>query len=535
MRFQLPFNLFLKTGCILFLFLAPTQSKAQVRYLQEVFPEVTIQKDVLYGVNASILFKSVLGEAIPDSLRVDVYSPSGDLELTRPLIIYLHDGNFLPFISPINSSEVGFNGMCGGERSDSNVVLLCTRLARMGYVVATIDYRLGWNPLAASKFERANYLVNAIYRGVQDVRTAARFFRRSAEEENNPFGIDTTRIVIWGEGTGAMISLNANMLDSQEKIMTGTNNKFMWDHDNDPATPVISMVTPDANGDIYGTSTGIDVDGDTLCYPNHVGYSSGFQLGVNLGGACLDSAWIEPGQVPLISLATASDKLFPYGDEIVWSIPHFEVIGMHGSYAIQRKVEKFGNQDVMLNYQLPFDLDEEKENAYAGSPSAYQSPLVGLYPLNTKEVQPNFQDIAPWKWTSEAVASQMSLNNCNIDKAAAIAYLDTILRFYAPRACLVLQLQPCTDSLSQVMSPPPSKFALQLVPNPATDQFEVRVPADQQISGVDIHDSMGRRIFSVDDIQSSSYTVHCSNWFSGIYRVTIRLSSGILVSRTIIH
>ena len=53
----------------------------------------------------------------------------------------------------------------------------------MGYVVASIDYRLGWNPLAATQSERTNQLINAAYRGVQDARTAVRYFRMNAAEQ----------------------------------------------------------------------------------------------------------------------------------------------------------------------------------------------------------------------------------------------------------------------------------------------------------------------------------------------------------------
>ena len=35
--------------------------------------------------------------------------------------------------------------------------------ARMGYVVASIDYRVGWN-LAATQSDRTNQLINAAYR-----------------------------------------------------------------------------------------------------------------------------------------------------------------------------------------------------------------------------------------------------------------------------------------------------------------------------------------------------------------------------------
>src|SRR5690606_29502488 len=109
----------------------------------------------------------------------------GDTETARPLVLYFHTGNFLPFRNPANPSQLGFNNSCGGERTDSAAVEICTRLAKMGYVVASVDYRLGWNPLASTDVARRFGIINAAYRGVQDARTAIRYFRKSVAEDNN--------------------------------------------------------------------------------------------------------------------------------------------------------------------------------------------------------------------------------------------------------------------------------------------------------------------------------------------------------------
>lgn len=48
----------------------------------------------------------------------------------------------------------------------------------MGYVVASVDYRLGWDPVNTSKDIRVFSLINAAYRGVQDASTCIRFSKR---------------------------------------------------------------------------------------------------------------------------------------------------------------------------------------------------------------------------------------------------------------------------------------------------------------------------------------------------------------------
>ena len=151
-------------------FMAICQMDAQVRYLNEVFTDVNVTTDVLYGQNVTVL--PLLQGAPPAAqpLVCDIYEPAGDTETDRPLMIYIHTGNFLPQY---------LNGSAVGTKSDSVAVELCSRYAKMGYVVASIDYRLGWNPLAATQSERTYQLINAAYRGVQDARTAVRFFRKS--------------------------------------------------------------------------------------------------------------------------------------------------------------------------------------------------------------------------------------------------------------------------------------------------------------------------------------------------------------------
>ena len=112
------------------------------RYLGEIFDEVSVTRDVVYGINATAITLPTEGEALAQELRMDVYEPLGDNLESRPVMMIYHNGNFLPQV--INSS-------IEGTRQDSSVVELCTRFAKAGYVAAAVDYRLGWNPFANSQ------------------------------------------------------------------------------------------------------------------------------------------------------------------------------------------------------------------------------------------------------------------------------------------------------------------------------------------------------------------------------------------------
>lgn len=529
-----------KIYSIISLLALPLLVLGQTRYLEEVFPSVTTEADITYGVNATVLYYTALNQAIPEALKLDIYQPEGDTETARPLVLYFHTGNFLPFRNPQNPNELGFNGSCGGERSDSSVVEICTRLAKMGYVVAAVTYRLGWNPLAPSDVLRRYGIINAAYRGIQDARTAIRFFRKSVAEDSNPYGIDPDKIVVWGQGTGGYLALTMGGLDNYLKIPLASEGKFIWDHDNDPGTPPIPMVIEGINGNIEGTSVGINpADGDTLCYPNHVGYSSDFALAVNTGGAAADSAWVDPGQPPLISYAVPNDNFAPYGEGIV-NVPgtNLQVIKAQGSYIINGLAEVNGNNDAFLNTGLDLAFSAEQAVAFSNSPDTFQTPVGGLYPF----VVPDDPDtalvgipwtVAPWEWTSFVPTNP--LTKCNNDGNIARAYIDTIIGFYAPRGCFALGLTSCIEHLTGIEVIPNEQVALHVFPNPATSFVQIRSEAGAPIREVQVYDELGRVVRVVQGTNSSVMTLERNGLATGRYVALIRFDEGAVVQKIIFN
>ena len=450
------------------LVLGATQVSAQ-RYLEEVFDDVQVTSNVTYGENTTVLFVPVTGQFVKEELKMDVYEPVGDTETSRPVVLYFHTGNFLPHPT---------NGSPSGTKTDSATVEICTRLAKMGYVVASCTYRLGWNPIAETQEQRVNTLINAAYRGVQDARTAARFFRRNVAEDSNEYGIDPDRIVAWGQGTGGYISLAASTIDAYTDILLP---KFTLATD-----PPLPMVIESVNGDIWGTSVGV-IPGttDTLCYPNHVGYSSEFAACVNMGGALGDLSWLDAGDGPFISFHTPTDPFAPY-ENAVLIVPgaNLPVVEVDGSYNVQEAAAGFGNNDTWADSNL--------DDAFSQAANLLNNGFDGLYPLVRPASQP--ADSAPWEWWAPDNANNDAglLTNPEMSAMKGRAFIDTIIGYAAPRLSCALALpeNPCGNTINVEETDLAPQF--NVYPNPASTVLTLK--GEFVFDRIEVLDGFGKRV-----------------------------------------
>ncbi len=390
---------------------------AQSRFLEPVFDQVTVTPSIKYGANATVQAVSLLGEAISQPLALDFYEPSGDTAATRPLVLVLPGGVFL---------AKNQNGLCTGSLRDSAVVEICTRLAKMGYVAAAVDYRLGWNPVSPQQSVRLLSYIQALYRGIQDSRTAIRFFKKTVVEDANTYRVDTTRIVLWGEYTGGQIVLGSAYANALSD----------W---NDPSLiipPNIPVIIPAYLGNIWGTDYGVlDAggsalyglpNGDTLCYANWPGYSSDFQLCVSMAGLIPDLPWVGAGEMPAVLFHAPNDAVIPCVDAILNVQPpiNLGIMASAGSCAIAADLDLLGNNQVFV--------DADINDCLTSNANANNGGLEGFYPF----VGLAADKARPWAWTEPCA------NNPNgpTDGTFARQYLDTVLAYFAPRACAALAL-----------------------------------------------------------------------------------------------
>jgi hypothetical protein len=503
-----------------------TVSFAQAtRYVDEIFTDVTVSQHI-YGQNYTIITVPTTGGAALQPLAMDFYEPTGDTETERPLVVLLHTGNFLP--NPQN-------GSVSGTMKDSFIVEVANRLAKTGYVVAVADYRAGWNPLATSQEERAEGLIQAAYRGIQDTRTCVRYFKMDYATNSNSFGVDTSKITVFGQGTGGYISLGAATVDSYNQLLLP---KFI----NSSGFP---MVIESIHGDIYGTSYGIvpvgagsPLDGDTISLPNHVGYSSEFQLCVNAGGALGDTSWLTAGDPAMISYQTTEDPFAPYTEGIL-IVPTTGdlIVNVQGAAVIQAKANALGNNDVMKGawYNDP----------YTTAANAVNGGLEGLYPVHRPTWPNDTKEGAPWEWWNAAYWGQIdhpscptgtttaqcnfhtinSINNPDMSKAKAMTYIDTIMGYFVPRACAVLDLPCSTVSTEPVLER--ETVQLMVAPNPASESVRFTSRSGKQILSIVLYDINGRLIQNHQNVNNTQFDMNRNGLTPGLYVAKVRFEDGI--------
>ncbi len=505
---------------IVFLFTITTAS-AQHPFLQEVYDEIRFVPDIVYGENATVLYLNQFGECIKEPLLLDMYLPlNDDTCFARPLIIYFHSGNFLP--PCLNQTTVG-------TRRDSTVVNFCKRLARSGYAVASADYRLGWNPLATPEINATAGIINAAYRGVQDANTAIRFFKKTFSEEGDPFRIDTGSIVLFGDDSGGYISLHAACLDDYNKILVTTDNQFLIPT-GIPNPPFIPMIFEGLNGDVEGKQYGI-MDtinypfplpyphGDTLNYPNHIEYSSKFSVAVSMGSAVADTAWIDPGQPPMICAHVPFDQTTPYRNGFV-RVAGQKIIKVYGSYLVTKTAEALGNnnfdplpQKSMSEFQLAISDIADQRNDH----------IAGLLPVFGDTIT----DGTPWVfWDPEThPCSDLGfITNPHMTRAKAESYIDTILAFVLPRLFTVLDptnicIVPTKDfdhSLAEII----------VFPNPAAEEIYINSGREFPIQTIELLDNNGRLVSQQSDIGQNFYHFPVNHLVPGQYILRLQFANG---------
>lgn len=478
------------------------------RYLSEVFPTITVSTNVQYGENISI-FPPPTPTSIP--LVMDVYEPSGDVLSQRPLIIFMHTGSYLPpFI----------NGTPTGSRNDSATVEICKQFARRGYVVANIDYRIGWNPAGSNVDIRRGTLLNAVYRSIQDAKAAVRYFKKDAATTNT-YKIDPNTVILGGQGTGGYIALNYASLDDPAEISLP---KF------------ISGVTDPTYGFVAGQSyvnqalLG-DFDGfggiPQLNNPNNsVGYDNTIHFAFNLGGALGDSTWLEPGDVPTVAMHVIGDPFAPYDVGIVFvpGNPPQSVVDVIGSKSIIRLADQYGNNDCFINAGFT--------DVYTQAANLNNNGYEGLYGFATN---PAVQ-AGPWEWfdstTTVAAAASVGQNgttiysnalltNPDMSKAKGLAYIDTVMNYLNPRIVYCLNLATGISSIDD------AEQLIQVSPNPVSDIMTINVEAIRnKIREIAIYDISGRKVKDVTVTESRIYNVERGKMNSGSYFVRIEMENG---------
>lgn len=408
-------------------------ANAQTRYIDEIFTNVSRQNNVVYDSNIAVnllfgtpgLPPSLNGSPLwMENLVCDIYSPAGDAQTNRPVIILAHTGSYLPAI---------LNNQVTGNKNDSTIVTVATNFAKRGYVVVAPNYRLGWNPTTTNQEQATEQLLKATYRGIQDMRNCIRFLRSNA----STFGIDTSKIIVGGQGTGGYISLALGSVDKREEIEGSL--KFL----RGDASP---MVNVDTLGDWMGLG-GITI----FNLPKNPNISAKAHMTFNYGGAMGDTSWIDNNTLPHVSLHCVGDIFAPFltGNVVVPTTGVTVIPNASGGGHVIPSLNRRGINN-KINRMMPSDMVSMMAMRYTNG-------VNNLFPIRTAFPAEG----APWEfWNRTAVQGITSapyrgiplpangraadsismITNPFMSEPRGRAYCDTIARFIAPRIALQFNL-----------------------------------------------------------------------------------------------
>ena len=284
------------------------------RYHNYLFPTApTAISNVQYGVNLKANNQS-------QNLMMDVYQPVGDVATMRPLIIIAHGGSFV-----------------GGSKTGTDVVPLCKDWARLGYVTASIEYRLGMTNFPFPGPDSADAAA-AVMRATHDGRAAVRYFRKNARIGGNTYNIDTNNIYFAGVSAGGFIALHVAYLDQTSELL-----------------PYIDTVSqPGLGGGIQGNS-------------GNPGYSSDVKAIINLCGALADTNMINTGDIPLLSFHGSLDGTVPYGNSTITLLGLYPLLKIHGSSTVALRANHQGVENCFVPWYGADHVPEVSNAAYYDS------------------------------------------------------------------------------------------------------------------------------------------------------------------------
>lgn len=246
-------------------------------------------------------------QTTPVNLKMNIFTPQGDTLSKRPVIIIAFGGGFL-----------------SGSKDHWSIRLLAQELAKRGFVTAVIDYRLGMNIFDSQLAMRA------VYRGLQDGRSAVRFFKADAAGANI-YKVDPDNIYLGGHSSGGFIALHNAYLDRDSLRPASTR---VWTQNGYQVPDQLTLDSVGDNRSFNGRAKAI----------------------FNLAGALGFTEYIEQNNEPILtSFHSTDDETVPYESgepfsNLLWLVVGSDLPEVYGSHPISIQANTVGLTNELHTY-----------------------------------------------------------------------------------------------------------------------------------------------------------------------------------------
>ncbi len=452
--------------------------RAQNQYTQNNFTVVLSNPNLVYGIETN--FAGIL-----DTLRLDIYKPVGDQNCQRPLLVLVHGGSWI-----------------AGSKYDSNILLLAQEMAKKGYVVAAINYRLGmhktsnysmyWacnNGISApcAYVSDSSEVIRALYRGMQDTKGAIRFMKERASVDS----IDINNVYLAGESAGGFNVLAATFMQEEFQKPAdcfAISDAGIPDPDLLSCLPsVYSLSRPDLGS----------VEGNL-----HIGSMNSKVKGVaNFYGGLFDLSLINSAAIkPAL-------YLFHQGSDVVVDYLYNKVLG-------RINWECFAPTNVCQPY--PY-------TPYAHGSESIRRQLDSMgtqAPLHHADIVYNFN------YMNDCFANGHSIDNVVL-RSLNMAELFSIVIDSSGN------IPPMNCSLISV--PELSAADFSVYPNPAGRQFNILYSSTIRIKRVVLRDLLGKELETYFTKSNFFQIILPENVLAGLYFLEIECDEGIVMKKILVQ
>lgn len=312
----------------------------KVRGYWAIYPE---SRDDFLSIYVRKIKDMILSEKL--DLGMDIYYPKGDDEQEfRPLLLLIHGGAFY-----------------NGSKISKGYPEMARYFASRGYVVASINYRMGFWPLS-------NSVDRAGYRAVQDANAAVRYLIHHADE----FRIDTSKIFVAGSSAGAITALNLAFMQEENRPEASLGK----------APDFVQTITRFIGLDNLLSKLGLDYDmGSINSVNSEINHPFHIKAVVNMWGAVHDLSMLNNSrETAILSFHGDADNIVPYDcdypfrdiidvDDLLDELPNWvaNIIKeqlmegksineiafrkMYGSHAVSQKADALGIRNVLHTAQ----------------------------------------------------------------------------------------------------------------------------------------------------------------------------------------